>query len=204
MEIKTTGLTKLTKPELIKLIKSTAKAYQQLAESSDLNEGTSNVLKAGYDEMAKALKKARVEIEYLKQELSKAQVQLENVDEEGPDIKAKYESLLELKNTLFDGDGVGRILIDSQYIVQCINDAAVRQLHYTDPARIQNQKIFEIFDYDHGMKLKKRIDKVLLERESEKFKDIYSRVPSGQLLKLKGKIKPAQFRNMPAVLIKLK
>ncbi|MCG8333161.1 MAG: hypothetical protein MJE63_01495 [Proteobacteria bacterium] len=214
IEPKLKGLAKMTKAELTQAVKSYQTAYQDLKKTLD---SENEDLKKQLDRLSsrhEGEKSITLELEALKEEhyaLLREYEQLKNLNktetEHTEDTQAfsdKYNQLLELKHSLFDSDYSAKILIDTKYIIRFVNEATVMKFQENNESDLVGKKIFDYFDYDNGMKLKKRIDRVLMEKDDEKIKDLHCQLAGGQLLKIKGKIKPLQFKRLPAAIIKLK
>lgn len=225
MEIKTTGFTKMTKAELIETIKAIQEAYQELKDlldqemqkKADAHKSAQAEIKelrqqiksqaAGSDtlnELQQRYKKLETVYGELLESYNRLKKEVESRHASQATDDSDHRLLLELRNSFFESDSVGQILIDAKYVIQCVNQLAVHKLAANQSDELVHRKIFDFFDYDNGVKLKKRIDRVLLEGDSEKIKDIHGKSASGQLIKTKGKIKPIRFKNQPAALIRLK
>ncbi len=134
---------------------------------------------------------------------SKNEQKLKSDQKQSSELFSKVELLEALKESLFDNALESLILVDAKYLVQFASTHALNKFQVENESDFIQCKIFDFFDYHNGMKLKKRIDKVFLDREKEKIKDLYCKSGSGDSVKIKGKIKPIQFKNLPAALIKL-
>ncbi|MCG8333164.1 MAG: hypothetical protein MJE63_01510 [Proteobacteria bacterium] len=120
------------------------------------------------------------------------------------EMKTKFDRLLEVKKSLTDNDKYGQILIDYRYFIRFINKNASEKLQYEDLYEYVDQKIFKLFDYDNGIIVKKKIDKVLLEKKDKALSDVLCQVSESKKAKLKGELHATSFEDKPAVLFVFK
>lgn len=136
---------------------------------------------------------------------NKIKNRLDDSDDRFAVLKSEFDRLLEVKRSFSDSDQFGHILIDYQYVIRFINKNATIKLKSKNLFDFIDQKIFKLFDFDNGMKVKKQIDKVMRkEKMHGSLKNvIYSACDSGQIT-FRSEINLTRFRNKPAVLFTFK
>jgi len=132
-------------------------------------------------------------------------------------LREKYDELVkktdertaaeyELFRSFVDDGREKIILVDAGYAIQYVNRSASEFLKNAGIGSLSGRKIFEFFQYEDALRLKKKIDTAFLDGETEKIKDLRGRNVRGEELKLKLKLKiiRVRYNDKPAIKIVVK
>jgi len=119
-------------------------------------------------------------------------------------LKAEFDRLLEVKKSLSDSNRHGYILVDHRYFIRFVSRGAAEKLGSGRLFEYVDEKVFKLFDFDNGMRVKKHIDRVLTEKESSRLKDTVCSACDDGPVPFQSELYATRFRDKPAVLFTFK
>lgn len=190
--------------EVSKLRKENATLKRKQKERSVENATDSETKE---DRLADLLEKHRaLEKQYgsLLSDHNKLQNRLAEHQEQFDNLKSEFDRLLEVKKSLSDSNKHGYILVDHRYIIRFVSLGATIKLNSDALFQYIDQKVFKLFDFDNGMRVKKTIDKVLVGKSSTRLKDAVCNACDGKPVSFKSELYATRFKEKPAVLFTIK
>ncbi|MFZ3046187.1 MAG: PAS domain-containing protein [Desulfatirhabdiaceae bacterium] len=110
----------------------------------------------------------------------------------------------ELFKSFVDSDTRKVILIDVTYAVCYINRSAATHLQLPEPNVIVGRRLFDFFEYQDALKLKKKIDKAFFSGEKEKIREIAFRNLKNREIKIDMKLMRVRYQEKPSIRITIK